>query len=53
MVCMAQGDLEDRKKLRRADKEKLREMEAEADVDQRLTLADDLAEMGLRCGGGC
>ena len=45
----AQGDAEDRKKLRAADKERLRQMDVEADIDQRLMEAEEMATMGLTC----
>lgn len=44
-----QGDAEDRKKLRAADKAKLKEMDVERDIDQRLLEAEEMATMGLTC----
>jgi hypothetical protein len=45
----SQGDAEDRKKLRAADKERLRQMDVERDIDQRFMEAEEMATMGLTC----
>lgn len=44
-----QGDAEDRKKLRAADKAKIKEINVERDIDQRLMEAEEMATMGLTC----
>ncbi len=54
MTCSArlllQGDAEDRRKLRQADKAKQRELEEEREMDETLMEAEEMANMGLRSG---
>jgi hypothetical protein len=46
---LLQGDAEDRKKLRAADKARIKQMDTERDIDQRLMEAEEMATMGLTC----
>jgi hypothetical protein len=49
MHLALQGDAEDRKKLRAADKARLRQMDAERDIDEQFMEAEEMAAMGLTC----
>ena len=47
-VALAQGDLEDRTKIRRAEADKKRAQQIEAAADELMVEAENLANMGLR-----
>ena len=46
-LCVVQGDLEDRKKIKDADVQREKELKAQRDQDERLLEARKLASMGF------